>query len=181
MIDASTMLGTFMQSFPGFELFLNLFVALAGVILTGMALFKFIQLGSHGSGPGGVTWITPAMYLLSGAALWNFGSSIDTFLETLYGPSTSVSNLLGYSGASSKMPKETQMMLKALISCIRLYGYFTFARAWISVRKIGSGQNGSDEVFKSACIRLFAGVALINIVQTTNVASSTFGFGDVLS
>lgn len=181
MIDASTMLGTFMQSFPGLETFLNLFVALAGLILTGMALFKFIELGKHGGNPGGITWITPAMYLVSGAALWNFGSSIDTFLETVYGPSTSVSNLLSYTGASSKMPQETRLMMMALIACIRLYGYFTFAKAWISVRRIGSGQNGSDEVFKSAMIRLFAGVALINIVQTTNVVSSTFGFGDVLS
>jgi hypothetical protein len=180
MIDASTMLGTFMQSFPGFEMLLNLGVALLGVCLTGMALFKFVELGKPGGHPGGVTWVTPAMYLVSGAALWNFGSSVNVFLETLYGPSTSVSNLLGYSGSSSKMPPETKVMLTALIACIRLYGYFTFARAWMSVRKIGSGQNGSDEVFKGAVIRLFAGVALINIVQTTNWTSGTFGFGDVL-
>lgn len=48
------------------------------------------------------------------------------------------------------------------------------------MRRIGSGQNGSDEVFKKSFIRLVAGVALINIVGTVNMFSETFGFGEVL-
>ena len=70
--------------------------------------------------------------------------------------------------------------MKAIIACLRLYGYFTYARGWMSVRRIGNGQNGSDEVFKAAMIRLVAGVALINIVETVNLISGTFGFGNVL-
>lgn len=179
MIDASNMLGTFLQSFPGFESLLNLLVAFLGVLLTGMAVFKFIEIGRFGEQPGGVRWITPVMYLIAGTAMWNFGSSVDSFLETLYGPSTSVHNLLSYS-ATSRMPEQTKLMMTALIACLRLYGYFTYVRGWLSVRRIGSGQNGSDEVFKAAMIRLFAGVALINIVATVNAVSSTFGFGNVL-
>jgi len=179
MIDATTMLSSFMKSFPGFELLLNVFVGLVGLVLTGTALFKFAELGKHGSQPGGVTWVTPAMYLISGVALFNFASSVNTFLETFYGDSTSVSNLLGYSGGSD-MPQQSKLLIQTLVACLRLYGYFTFARALMSMRRIGSGQSGSDEVFKSTSIRLVAGIGLINLIGTANIVSSTFGFGNVV-
>ena len=83
MNDASSMLASFMESFPGLEQFLNLGVAMVGVILTGQAALKFIEIGKHGEQPGGVRWITPVMYLLAGTALFNFASSIDTALETI--------------------------------------------------------------------------------------------------
>ncbi|MDH0342006.1 hypothetical protein [Chromobacterium haemolyticum] len=179
MIDATSMLGTFLLSFPGFENLLNVLVAFLGVLLTGLAVLKFIEIGRFGAQPGGVRWITPVMYLMAGAALWNFASSVDSFLESFYGSSTSVHNLLSYT-SSSRMPEQTKLLLTALIATLRLYGYFTYVRGWLSVRRIGSGQNGSDEVFKAAMIRLAAGVGLINIVGTVNAASSTFGFGNVL-
>lgn len=174
MIDASTMLGTLMESFPGFETFLNLFVSLVGLILTGMAVFKFIDV-DHGRG----RLITPFMYLLAGAALWNFAASINTFLETMYGSSTSVQSLLSYSG--SNLSDQTAKMSKMLIMCIRLIGYVAYVRGWLIFKRIGDGNHGSDEAFSKAAIHLFAGVAAINIVETVNVISSSVGFGNVLS
>ena len=174
MIDASTMLGTLMESVPGFESFLNLFVSLIGLILTGMAVFKFIDV-DHGR----ARLITPFMYLLAGVALWNFASSVNTILETMYGSSTSVQSLLSYSG--SKLSDQTAKMSKMLIMCIRLIGYVAFIRGWLIFKRIGDGNHGSDEAFSKAVIHLFAGVAAINIVETVNIISSTVGFGNVLS
>jgi len=173
------MLGSFMESFPGLESLLNAGVALLGLILTGMSIFKFIEFDKAGGAAAGRSLMTPAMYLLSGVALFNFASSIDTALETLWGPSTSVHNLMSYSG-TAKASTEFNLMMRALIGVLQLYGYFTYARGWWTVRRIGTGQSGQDEVAKSALIRLLAGVALINIVGTVNTLSSTFGFGDVM-
>ena len=170
-----------MASFPGLENLLNVCTALLGISLTGIAIFKFIEAVKYGNtAPGGTHLITPAMYLLCGTALLNFAASIDTFLETLYGTSTSVHNLPGYRASNTRLTQQGQLMLKALIACLQLYGYFTFARGWLSMRRIGSGQNGSDELFKIVIVRLFAGIGLINIVETVNVISATFGFGDIL-
>lgn len=174
MIDASTMLGSLMESFPGLESFLNLFVSLLGVVLTGMAIFKFIEFDQ-----GRARLITPFMFLIAGAALWNFASSVNTFLETVYGSSTSVQNLLSYSG--SKLPEQTAKMSKMLIMCIRLVGYAAFIKGWLIFKRIGDGNQGSDEAFSKAMIRLFFGVAAINIVETVNIVSSSVGFGNVLS
>lgn len=43
MIDASTMLASFAQQFPGLEDLLNAVVALLGLVLTGNAVFKAIR------------------------------------------------------------------------------------------------------------------------------------------
>lgn len=178
MIDASTMLGSIMESFPGFVNFLNLFTSLMGVILTGMAVFKFIEFDKlNGNG----SLLAPFMYLLSGVALWNLGSSVDTFLETIYGPSTSVQTLLSYSSSGSKLPENTAKMAMLLIMCIRLVGYIAFIKGWLILKRIGSGSQGSDEFFSKALVHLFFGVAAINIVETVNIVSSTVGFGNVLS
>lgn len=179
MIDASTMLSTFAQSIPGFEALLNSFVALAGVVLTGMAIFKAIEVDKAGGASQGMSWSTPVLYLLCGAALFNFASSVDMALETLWGGSTSVKNLMSYKG-SGAMPAQTSEMIGVLVLVLRLYGYITYARGWLSLRKLGHGQNGNDENFKKSMIRLVAGVGLINLVGTANLISSTFGFGDVL-
>lgn len=174
MIDASTMLGTLMESFPGLESFLNLLVGLLGVVLTGMAIFKFIEF-DHGR----ARLLTPFMYLLAGVALLNFASSVNTFLETVYGSSTSVQNLLSYSG--SKLPEQAAKMSKMLIMCIRFIGYAAFIKGWLIFKRIGDGNQGSDEAFSKAVIHLFFGVAAINIVETVNIVSSSVGFGNVLS
>lgn len=174
MIDASTMLGALMESFPGFESFLNLLVSLLGIILTGMAIFKFIEFDQ-----GRARLLTPFMYLFAGVALWNFASGVNAFLETVYGSSTSVQSLLSYSG--SKLPEQTAKMSKLLIMCIRLIGYAAFIKGWLIFKRIGDGNNGSDEALSKAMIHLFFGVAAINIVETVNIVSSSIGFGNALS
>ncbi len=166
------------QSFPGVEKLLNLGVALMGLLLSGTAIFKLVEQGRGGT-LGRPQWVTPIMYLIAGVALFNFPASIDTFLQTMYGPSSSVHHLLSYSDATSKLPQKSKLMLQALLSCLQLYGYVTFARGWLTVRRLGNGQSGSDEMFKTVMIRLCAGVALINILETVNVVASTLGFGDV--
>ncbi len=174
MIDASTMLGSLMESFPGFETFLNLLVSLLGLIITGLAIFKFIEF-DHGRG----RLLTPFMYLFVGAALWNFAGSVNTFLETIYGSSTSVQTLLSYGGP--KGSEQAEKMTKVLIMCVRLIGYAAFVKGWLTLKRIGDGTQGADEAFSRAMIHLFFGAALINIVATVNIVTSTFGFGNVLT
>lgn len=164
-----------MASFPGIMIFLNLFTSMAGVILTGMAIFKFVEFDN-----GHARLITPFMYLLVGVALFNLSSSVDTFLETVYGSSTSVQNLLSYHGGN-KLSEQGSKMAMLLIMCTRLIGYVAFIKGWFIFKRIGDGAQGSDEAFSKAVIHLFFGVLAINIVETVNVLSSTVGFGDVLT
>lgn len=164
-----------MGSFPGIMSLLNLFTSMLGVILTGMAIFKFIEVDD-----GKARLITPFIYLIVGVALFNLSSSVDTFLETVYGSSTSVQTLLSYNGGN-KLSEQTAKMMMFLIMCIRLIGYWSFIKGWLIFKRIGDGSHGSEEAFSKALTHLFFGVVAINIVETVNVVSSTVGFGNVLT
>lgn len=176
MADTSAIVSNVMQSIPGLVTLLNVITSFLGVALTGYGVFKFIE---YGKGEGHTKLITPFLLLFCGTALWNFNASIDTFLGTVFGSSSSTSNLLSYSPSANTTAK-AKLWITMLIMLLRVYGYFTFMRAWLTISKIGSGQHANDELGKTAIVRLFAGIALINIVETVNVLSTTVGFGDVL-
>jgi intracellular multiplication protein IcmC len=178
MNDTSNMLAALMQSVPGIMGLLNAICSLSAICLTGMAVLRFIEIGRFGDQPGGVKLINPILYLLSAVAMWNFSGSVDTVLQTVYGSSARGNNLMAYTNVGGYSEK-TQLMLKNMIVVLRLFGYITFFRGWITIKKIGDGKSASDEPFKKAMVRIIAGVLLINIVATVNIFATTFGFGDV--
>ena len=177
MIDAQTMLGSFLQSFAGFEDLLNALVAFLGLCLTIHGLFKFVQYSRLGGREAGLTLLAPVMYLACGAALWNFAAGINSLLETFFGPSASVQSILSYN-TPVKAKENTRLLLASLIACVRLYGYWSYASGWLTLRRLGENKHG--DTFKKGMVKLVAGVFLINIVETVNVVAATFGFGKVL-
>lgn len=179
MIDSSTMLGTLMQSFPGISSLFYAITSLLGALMTVLAVLKIVEVNKFAGTPGGTRMVTPVMFFVVGAALWNMSSSVDTLLQTFFGDETSTKNLMSYSAASSASSQFKQMVT-ALMSVFGLIGYITIAKGWMMARKIGSGQNGSDEAVKGAVIRLIFGTLLVNIVATVNMVSETIGFGKVL-
>ncbi|CAJ4322990.1 Uncharacterised protein [Burkholderia pseudomallei] len=176
MIDASSMLGNFLQSMPGFENLINAVAALLGLLFTGFGVFRLIEYSKE---TGRITLWSIFACFAAAIGLFNFASSVDSFLQTLWGSGTSVHSLLAYS-ASSSMPAQTGVALQALIAVFRMMGYWYYISGWVRFKDVGSGHGGRDVTFKSAAIRLVGGVFLINIVATVNAVSSTFGFGDVL-
>lgn len=176
MTDAASMATNLAEVIPTAVSFLNVVVSVLAIGLFVWATMKFV---SHSKGRDGTRLSTPVYGLLSATMLWNLGMSATAFLETIYGEGTSTSNLLAYS-ASDSLPDETQEFLKVIIMAIRLYGYYAFAKGWWKVRNIGVGTAASEGAFGSASLHIAGGVGCINLVETVNLASNTFGFGDVL-
>lgn len=179
MIDASTMLGSLMQSYAPIAKFLVALSALLGALFTIMALVKVAHLNKHGGAPGGTGAMSVVMLFFSGVSLWYFSGSVDTLLETMFGAGTAAGSLMSYSGPSSASA-QTKQMFQAVIGAFSIIGYVTVMRGWMIARKIGGGQAAPDAA-KGAIIRLFAGTAMINIVGFVNVITSTLGFGNLLS
>lgn len=170
------MLGNFLQSFAGFESLINAVAALLGLVFTGFGVFRAIEYVKE---TGRVSVWSIFACFIAAIGLFNLASSIDSFMQTLWGSGSSVHSLLAYN-ASSSMPAQTGLALQALIATFRMFGYWYYISGWVRFKDVGSGNGGRDVTFKSAAIRLVGGVFLINIVATVNTVSSTFGFGDVL-
>ncbi|MEJ7745216.1 MAG: hypothetical protein WKF61_00360 [Luteimonas sp.] len=158
-------------------------MALLNVVISVMAVFFFIygmvKFAGLAKRDGTIRPGTPWLLLLAGVMLWNFTSAADSALETIFGSGTSTDTLLSYTAGDS-IPEETSRMLGMLIMCIRLYGYYAFARGWFKVTKIGAGTAASEGAFGSASMHILGGALAINIVATVNGVTSALGFGDVL-
>ncbi|OWQ61262.1 hypothetical protein [Stenotrophomonas maltophilia] len=158
---------------------LNSVAALAGVALLISGLMRFIAHAQYGhQGPqSGIK--TPILYIVSALMLWNLSTSATSTLQTLFGESTTTSNLIGYT-ASSSMTAEGKAMLAAIIGFVRFLGYFFYITGWSRIRWVGQNDSMDRSAFKSSMYRILAGALAINIVQTVNYISEFVGFGKVL-
>ena len=176
MNDGSSIASNLAALIPDAMALLNAVISILAVALFIGAVLKFV---SYGKGRDGTSLATPVMFLASGVMLWNLGMSANSFLETTFGQGTSTSTLMTYTAGDS-MPAQSAAFLATLIMFIRLYGYYAFAAGWWKVRKISAGTQASDGSLASAAMHIAGGVFAINIVQTVNAITSTFGFGELL-
>ncbi len=176
MNSVDGMIENIVAAMPSAMLLLNVFISLCAFFFMILGIMKLVAVAKR---EGSARPITPWMYLLSGALLWNFTASVTTLLDTLYGPGTSTDNLLAYS-PSDGMPEQSAQMLGMLVMCVRLYGYFAVARGAMKIRNIGAGTAAAEGAGGSAMWHLFGGSLAINIVATVNGIASFLGFGDVL-
>lgn len=177
MVDASTMVGSFMQSYPHLVKLLNVIASLSGLAITLGGLYKFTQVPAHHEN---TKLIVPLMWVLSGVALFNLASSMQTMLVTLFGSGTNVHNVLAYQ-ATGETSAASKQLIQALILCARLYGMWCAIRGLMTLRHIGDAAHRDGNAFKSGMMKLVFGVLLFNIVQSVNAVSSTFGWGNPLS
>ena len=176
MPDGTGIIENIISMLPSAMALLNVFISVAAVCFVIYAMVKFAALAKR---DGMTRPMTPWLLLLSGVMLWNFTSAADSALETIFGSGTSTETLLSYT-ASDSIPEETGRMLGMLVMCIRLYGYYAFAKGWFKVTKIGAGTAAAEGAFGSASMHILGGALAINIVATVNGVTSALGFGDVL-
>lgn len=179
MSAANTMTNNLIELVPiGIQL-LNVFASVAAVALVVAAALKFINNAKYGDRDGGGELRKPLMFLVAAILLWNLGASATTFLQTIYGDSTTTQNLIGYT-PSSNMTQEGSHMIKAMVMGLRLIGYFFLISGLLALREVGSPSQGPGTPFQRSLWRILGGVAAINIVASVNLISSFIGFGNVL-
>ncbi|MGH8156552.1 MAG: hypothetical protein ACREPQ_00400 [Rhodanobacter sp.] len=175
MVDASTMLGNLITSFPGLVTLVNLLASLAGLAIVFIGIYKFTELKPKGD----QRLVTAIMWVFSGVALINLASSIETGLVTVFGSSANVHSLMAYSSTSG-MSQASQQLIQVLIMCARLYGLVAAIRGIMTLRHVGDPGYREGNAFKSGLMKFVFGCILLNIVQAVSVVATTFGWGQPL-
>lgn len=175
MVDASTMLGQVMQSFPSFIKLTNVFASLTGLCLVLMGLFKFTQLRPVGE----TKLIVAIMWVVAGVSLINLASSLQSVLATMFGGSANVHSLLDYQ-SDAGLPDASRKLIQVLVMSARLYGLWAAIKGLMTLRHVGDPNYREGNALSSGAMKLVFGCLLLNIVQTVSVVSTTFGFGQPL-
>jgi intracellular multiplication protein IcmC len=112
----------------------------------------------------------PAMYILVGAVFVYLPTFYDIISQTTFGNT----NILAYSELSATNSAQYGDALVTVLMLVRLIGVIAFIRGWIILAK-GSGK-GQQPAWAKGITHILGGIMAINIVGTTQIFMTTFGF-----
>jgi intracellular multiplication protein IcmC len=178
-------LGTALENLTfAFESLVTLVAAISYVmglyfIFRGIGMYKIFATQSFASAQKGEV-AGPLVFLVVGAVLMYFPSTLDTSMQTLFGygvkDTPAAESMIGYSSISAS-GEHWQEISTVLIKYMKLIGFIAFLRGWTILSKMGHSGSQPGSVGKGI-VHIVAGVLLINIVDTITLLAETFGFTD---
>lgn len=115
----------------------------------------------------------PLMLIILGASLTALPSMLGVINQTLWSDSAIKSaGELAYSGSTT----DFQTQIKPIIYIIQLIGLVALLRGFLILSK-ATGQGAQPGTLSKGVVHIFGGVLAVNVVQTVNVVTNTFGVG----
>jgi intracellular multiplication protein IcmC len=176
-------LGTALENLTfAFESLVNLVAAISYVmglyfIFRGVGMYKIFATQSFASTQKGEV-AGPLVFMVIGAILMYFPSTLDTSMQTLFGYGAKEMPLASdMSYAPAQAGEHWEEISTVLIKYMKLIGFIAFLRGWTILSKMGHSGAQPGSVGKGI-VHIVAGVLLINIVDTITLLAQTFGFTD---
>ncbi len=179
MVDLGTALANLTYAF---EQLVNLVAAISYVmglyfIFRGIGMYKIFATQSFASAQKGEV-AGPLVFLMVGAILMYFPSTLDSSLVTIFGVGAKdispAEDMIGYASLTSS-GENWKEISDVLIKYMKLIGFIAFLRGWTILSKMGHSGAQPGSVGKGI-VHIIAGILLINIVDTVNLLAETFGF-----
>lgn len=179
MVDLGTALENLTYAFEQLKTLVAAISYVMGLyfIFRGIGMYKIFATQSFASANKGEV-AGPLVFLVVGAVLMYFPSTLDTSMQTLFGYSTgqmpAAEEMIGYSDLADSAGNWAAIS-GVLIKYMKLIGFIAFLRGWTILSKMGHSGAQPGSVGKGI-VHIVAGILLINIVDTVNLLAETFGF-----
>lgn len=120
----------------------------------------------------------PLVFIVVGAVLIYFPSTLNTSLNTLFtgvdqNSLNAASSMIGYQSLSQG--EHWKEIADVVVKYIKLIGLIAFVRGWVILSKMGHSGSQPGSVGKGI-IHLVGGILLINIVDTFRILATTLGY-----
>lgn len=174
-IDFVTALENLSNTFGSISFLVVAISQLIGVVLVfrGIAMYKIFATQTMSSAQKGEL-AGPLVHVVVGVIMIYLGSSIDVSVETLFGSAnSSAGDIKAYLPAGTE--EKWQALMAVLVKYFKLIGLLAFVKGWIILSKMGHAgvQPGS---MGKGLTHIIGGVLLMNMVDTMQLLSCTFGF-----
>lgn len=116
----------------------------------------------------------PMVWIIVGVILIYFPRTLESTMLTVFGTTDTspASALLPWATQSSAA--RWQEISEVIVNYVKLIGYIAFLRGWIILSKMGH-QGAQPGSIGKAIIHVIGGILLVNIIDTVNLLSRTFG------
>jgi len=144
------------------------------LIVRGLMMYKIFGTQTMASANKG-EFAGPLVFILVGAILLYFPSTLDTSLATVFGTKAikAPNELLSYKALDQV--EQWKQLSTVIIKYIYLIGLIAFIRGWVLLSKMGHSGAQPGQLGKGI-IHIVGGILLINIVATVNILATTFGY-----
>ena len=152
------------------------FITGVALIFRGIAMYRIFANQTFGSAQRG-EFAGPMVFIIVGAILVYYPSTIDISLQTIFGPGSSkvkdITEMIAYDKIASS--QKWAAISGVLVKYMTLIGFIAFIRGWIILSKMGHSGSQPGSIAKGIT-HLVGGILLMNIVGTVNLIAATFGF-----
>lgn len=144
------------------------------LVVRGLMMYKIFGSQTMASAQKG-EFAGPLVFIIVGAILIYYPSTLDTSLKTLFGTTAlkPTNQLMNY--ASLEKTEQWRDLSDVIVKYIYLIGLIAFIRGWVILSKMGHSGSQPGSIGKGI-IHIVGGVLLINIVATVNILAETFGY-----
>ncbi|NNM58866.1 MAG: hypothetical protein HKM04_03540 [Legionellales bacterium] len=169
-VTADQMLANINAQLPYLYKIVTGFGYLAGVFFVIVGVHKLKEFGNSAMQSGKLAMKEPFAYIIVGAMLIYFPSTLGVFLTTVYGTS-SITPYIGY-GAPGNTFNEIGA---TIVGIVQFVGLVSFVRGLMMLHKVGVGESQQGASFNKGLTHLIGGIIAMNIVQFGHIISSTLG------
>ncbi len=117
----------------------------------------------------------PMVHIIIGSLLLYLPSTLTTSLTTVFATTdiSQASDIIAYQSLSGS--EKWQKLTSVVIEYMTLIGLIAFVRGWVILSKMGHSGSQPGSMGKGL-IHVIGGILLVNIVDTVNILSCTFGY-----
>lgn len=151
------------------------YVVGAGMVAKGLMMYRQLANQTMSSAQRGEL-AGPMVWIVIGCILVYFPATLQSTLTTVFGSGemSAASELIGYGTVSGV--ERWREISEVIVMYVRLVGYIAFIRGWIILSKMGHSGTQPGSIGKGV-IHIIGGILLVNVIDTVNLLSRTFGLG----
>lgn len=171
--NLASMFDQLSSSYSGLFKLLYICFWLAGLVFIAWGVNNFRVLSSDQYQRGGNSHpVTQSLIsILIGGVLISLPEMLKSVAFTVFLNDSGAAGLLDY-----EVPPSSYLnTMISIRTFVQLFGIYMFGRGWMSLRQVGLHGDSHEHNFKSAVVRIFAGICLVHIVDFLKVLAATFG------
>lgn len=156
--------------------FIQAIAVIVGLYFIAQALLRLVSASKSGGqqyGPKGMVGVAPPLLgLVIGSLLINFGFTVSSAVESIFGDQVEYSQIVTYSQQVNYGTGEWKLVIQGLAALVAVFGAFAIFEGFLFWKKCADGNSGED-YFRKGLTHILGGAMAVNIVGTINLLTST--------
>lgn len=148
-----------------------------GLVFIAQALLRLVEASKSGGqhqGPGAVGFSKPLLGIILGSSLINFGFTVSSMVETIFGDTVEYSHIVSYSQQVNYGTGEWKLVIQGMAALVAVFGAYAIFEGFLFWKKCADGNSGED-YFRKGLTHILGGAAAVNIVGTISLLTDTAG------